>query len=190
VQFLKSPVGKKIITAVSGQVMVVFIIFHLLGNPFNPYALNLPDLLFLRQIIRLLLLLMLVLHIFYGIKITLENHSAKPQSYAVINNLRATFAGRNMIWTGILGGIFVVYHLLQFPLSILGGSFLRGYTVLSIYVIGLASLFFHMYHGAASFFQTMGWNSERSLPVIEKAGRWMSFLVCAGFILIIILSRR
>lgn len=188
-RFLKSAVGRKIVIAVSGQVMVVFVIFHLLGNPFNFYALALPDSWFLKQMLRLLLLLMFVIHAFYGIELALENNSAKPQSYAVIKNLRSTFSGRNMIWTGVLAGIFVVYHLLQFSFSVIGGSFLKGYIVPVVYIAGLAALFFHMYHGIASFFQTLGWNGERSLPVIEKTGRWLSFLLVAGYAVIIILNR-
>ncbi|MBI3754728.1 MAG: succinate dehydrogenase cytochrome b subunit [Deltaproteobacteria bacterium] len=188
-RFLKSAVGRKIIIAVSGQVMAVFVVFHLLGNPFNPYSIDIPIQGSLRQVVRFLLSLMLVLHVFYGIQITLENHSAKPQSYAVNKNLRSTFAGRNMIWTGILAGIFVIYHLLQFSFAVLGGSFLKGCIVPLIYIAGLTALFFHMYHGIASFFQTMGWNNDRSLTVIEKAGRWLSFLLVAGYIAIIILNR-
>jgi succinate dehydrogenase / fumarate reductase cytochrome b subunit len=189
VQFFKSNVGRKIIIAVSGQVMVVFVVFHLLGNPFNPYAMDLPIQGYLRQVVRFLLFLMFVLHVFYGIQITLENYSVKPQSYAVNNNLRSTFAGRNMIWTGIIAGAFVIYHLLQFSFSVFGGSFLKGYIISVIYIGGLTALFFHMHHGIASFFQTMGWNNERSLTVIEKTGRWLSFLLLAGYISIIILNR-
>ena len=188
-RFLKSAVGRKIIIAVSGQVMVVFVVFHLLGNPFNPYAIDLLIPGYLRQVVRFLLFLMFVLHVFYGIQITLENYSAKPQSYAVNNNLRSTFAGRNIIWTGIFAGIFIIYHLLQFSFSVIGGSFLKGYIVPVIYIAGLTALFFHMHHGIASFFQTMGWNNERSLTVIEKAGRWVSFLLLAGYSAIIILNR-
>ncbi len=64
------------------------------------------------------MLTMFSLHVFYGTRLTLENQDAKPLGYAVTERLQTTFEGRNMIWTGLLIGTFLVYHLLQFTFQV------------------------------------------------------------------------
>ncbi len=111
--------------AVTGQMMILFVIVHLLGNTtiyfsnLNAYAAALHALPVLLWMIRLFMVAMLCLHIYFGIVVTLENKKAKPQSYAVTNHLSTTFAGRNMIWTGSLIGAFLVYHLLHFTFQVI-----------------------------------------------------------------------
>jgi len=186
---INNPVGKKVLTAVTGQLMVLFVIFHLLGNYFNPYSLKLPDIGSIMWIIRLVLLLSFILHTYVGVQITLENYKARPEPYAVRKNLRTSFAAKTMIWTGLLTGAFVVYHLLQVRFSLVEGSFMEGYLVAAIYVAAFAALFLHLYHGVASFFQTIGWNGDRALPVIEGTGKALAFVLLAGYIAIVIYNR-
>ena len=80
-----STVGRKILMAVTGQMMVLFVIIHLLGNTtiyfsnLNAYAAALHALPVLLWMIRLFMVAMLCLHIYFGIVVTLENKKAKPQ---------------------------------------------------------------------------------------------------------------
>ena len=62
--------------------------------------------------------LMLAVHVYFGITLTLENSAANPSKYAVRRKLKATFASETMIWTGVLLLAFLVYHLLQFTFRI------------------------------------------------------------------------
>ncbi len=123
---LKSSVGRKLIMSVTGFSMIAFVAAHLLGNTsmyygpdgINAYAKALHRFSSLIWAFRLTLLAMFSLHIFFGIQLTLENRTAKPQGYALNGNLQTTFASRNMIWTGLLIGAFVVYHLLHFTFQV------------------------------------------------------------------------
>ena len=195
--FPTSTVGRKILMAVTGQMMILFVIIHLLGNTtiyfsnLNAYAAALHALPVLLWMIRLFMVAMLCLHIYFGIVVTLENKKAKPQSYAVTNHLSTTFAGRIMIWTGTLIGAFLLYHLLHFTFQVIDPAvsainnpdFLGRPDVLmmvvrsfhdmgivSLYVTSVAGLLLHLSHGIQSSFQTWGLNNDRTLPVFEKAG--------------------
>jgi succinate dehydrogenase / fumarate reductase cytochrome b subunit len=117
-----------------------------------------------------------------------------------------------MIWTGILLMAFISYHLLHFTArvmpdvasrlpslsagttfdvySMVVGSFRHG-AIAALYIAAMVVLFLHLNHGIQAFFQTMGWNSDRTLPVMSKAGRAIAiiFLVCYSSIPIFILAR-
>jgi succinate dehydrogenase / fumarate reductase cytochrome b subunit len=118
-----SSVGRKILVAISGQLMVLFVITHLLGNSsifipggINAYAEHIHALPPLVWTIRIVMLASALIHICYGVQITLENRAAKPIRYAVNNQLKASFSSKNMIWSGVLLGIFIIGHLLHFTL--------------------------------------------------------------------------
>jgi succinate dehydrogenase / fumarate reductase cytochrome b subunit len=207
--FLKSTVGRKIILAISGQMMVLFVVVHLLGNStifvpggINAYAGHLHDLTPLVWTFRLLMLVMVITHIYFGILITLENRASKPLPYAVNKRLKTTFAGENMIWTGMFLGLFIIGHLLHFTArmtpdisprlsslsrgdvfdvySMVVGSFQHG-GIASIYLAAMVILFLHMFHGIQSFFQTLGWNNDRTMPVIIRVGRMAAFIFLIGY---------
>lgn len=187
--FLKNTVGRKLVIAVTGQLMTVFVIFHLLGNYFNPYSMRFPDIGSFIWTVRLAMLLSFVLHTFFGIQAELENHKARPGPYAVKKSLRTTFAAKTMIWSGILSGVFIIFHLLNFTFSVIGESFQDNYAVALGYTVGLSAVCLHLYHGIASFFQTIGWSCEKSLSVITGVGKGVALLLFGGFICIVILNR-
>jgi len=203
-----STVGRKILMAVTGQMMLLFVIIHLLGNTtiyfssLNAYAAALHALPALLGMIRLFMVAMLCFHIYFGIVVTLENKKAKPQSYAVTNHLSTSFAGRNMIWTGSLIGAFLVYHLLHFTFQIVDPSaaavrnpdalgrpdvllmVVRSFQdigIVSLYVTSVAGLLLHLSHGIQSSFQTWGLNTDRSLPVFVKAGTATAVILFLGY---------
>jgi succinate dehydrogenase / fumarate reductase cytochrome b subunit len=188
-RFLENTVGRKIVIAVTGQLMAVFAIFHLLGNYFNPYSMKFPDIGSFIWLARLAMLLSFGLHTFFGIQAELENHKARTGPYALKKSISTTFAAKTMIWSGILSGVFIIFHLLNFTFSVIDESFQDNYAVALGYTIGLSAVCLHLYHGIASFFQTMGWNSEKSLSVITMAGKGMALLLFAGFICIVVLNR-
>jgi succinate dehydrogenase / fumarate reductase cytochrome b subunit len=205
----KNSVSKKILMAITGQLMVLFVIFHLLGNStiyfsrLNAYAERLHALWPLLWPFRLFLFAMLSIHVFFGIKLYLENRSAKPQSYAVGKSLSATFASKNMIWTGLLIGAFLLYHLLHFTIQVInpvisasvssdamGRPDVFRMVVLSfkdifislIYLFAMIALALHLSHGMQSSFQTLGLNTEAALPVITKTGTIFAIVLFIGYI--------
>nr|WP_243371652.1 succinate dehydrogenase cytochrome b subunit [Geotalea sp. SG265] len=205
--FFSSSVGRKMVMAVTGQAMVLFVIVHLIGNSLifegpdgiNAYAEHLRRFPPLVWMFRLSMLVFFVTHAWYGIRLTLENRAAKPHQTVARRYLTAGFAGETMIWTGLLLGIFVIFHLLQFTIRVtpdvvqkmdaagrydvfamVVASF-RRLPVVSLYVAAMAVLFLHLVHGIQSFFQTMGWSSERSRPVIIKVGSGLAVIFLAGY---------
>jgi succinate dehydrogenase / fumarate reductase, cytochrome b subunit len=218
-QLFSNIVGRKILVAISGQIMVIFVIAHLLGNSsiffpggINAYAEHLHAFPPLVWGARLVMATMALVHIIFGIKVTLENRRANPISYAVNKKLKATFASQNMIWTGILLLVFIIYHLLHFTIrvmpdvasrlsslaagvtfdvySMVVGSFRHG-TIAGIYVASMIVLFLHLHHGIQAFFQTMGWSNDCTLPLISRVGRIIAIIFLVGYssIPIFILAR-
>jgi succinate dehydrogenase / fumarate reductase, cytochrome b subunit len=184
-------IGKKIWMAISGMMILLFVVLHLVGNSMNPYALGLPDLGKLMLVIKVVLLVLLLIHALLAIQVTIENRNATPKSYAVKkrNAGGATFSSETMIWTGLLILGFLIVHLLQFKFGILSAPGFDQLPFLGIYLVALVSLFMHLYHGIGSFFQTMGWNTACNKPAIETTGKIISLVLLAGFIAIVYLNK-
>lgn len=202
------------IMAVTGQILVLFIIIHMIGNSaiyaggLNAYADRLHALPFLIWISRLLMLTVLSFHVIFGIDLYMENRKAKPEEYAIRSDLRATFASKNMVWTGVLTGGFLVYHLLHFTLQVVHPEFaalrnadasgrpdvtlmviqsFQDTAISSVYVFAVAGLFLHLSHGIQSSFQSLGISSERTLPVIIKTGAVAALVLFLGYVSIPVL---
>lgn len=212
-QFFKSMVGVKVIMALSGLMMVLFVVAHLLGNTsifagpdgINAYAAKLREFGPVVWAYRVVMIVLFALHVYFGVQLTLENNKAKPRSYAVRRSLSATFAGKSMIWTGSVIGVFLVYHLLHFTIQVTNPeiSAVRNFdaagrpdvfhmVVLSfrkalialVYIGALIALAFHLTHGIQSFFQTLGLNNDRTFPVITKSGTLAAIVIFLGYIAI------
>jgi succinate dehydrogenase / fumarate reductase cytochrome b subunit len=209
-----STVARKLVMAATGQLMVLFIILHVLGNAtlyfgwLNAYAAHLHALPPLVWSFRLGLIILFAFHIFYGIALTLENNAAKPQTYVMRNDLSATVAGRNMIWTGAVIGSFLIYHLLHFTLQVTNPALsaakhldslgrpdvftmvvksFQNFGIASVYLLAMTALWLHLSHGIQSSFQTWGLNSEKSLPVIKRAGASAAVILLLAYIAVPVL---
>ena len=118
-------IGRKILMAVTGVFLILFLIGHMLGNlqifagpePINRYAEFLQGLGELLWVVRLTLLLALLVHIFFSIQLTLENSSARPVSYQKFGTIQASFASRTMIYTGALVFGFIVIHIMHYTMG-------------------------------------------------------------------------
>ena len=209
-QILKSVVGRKIFMAITGQCMVLFAVVHMMGNSsifvgpdgINAYAKHLHDLGPLVWVFRAGLFAFVAIHIVYGIQLTLENSAANPTGYAVKRQLKTTFASTNMIWTGVLIACFIIFHILHFtarvtPGVVQGVDALGRFDVFTMVVSafkngGIAfrlrcchgALFLHLSHGIQSFFQTMGWNTDRTQCTISTIGKAVAFILLAGYAVI------
>src|SRR5574341_1409254 len=200
-------IGRKVVMAITGLLLVIFLIGHLLGNlnifrgaeGINSYAHHLHELPVVVWGNRIVMGLAVVLHIIIAIQVTLENAAAKPEKYAVARALRATFASKNMIWTGLIVGAFVVYHLLHFTVRVTPGvtvtTDLQGRTdvflmvsqafrvvgISAVYVVAMLAVFFHLTHGVQSLFQTSGLSNAILLPRYGIAGKLLSAIFLVGF---------
>ena len=203
--FVKSSIGRKIIVALTGLALVLFLAGHLTGNlliyagpdAFNEYAHFLHT--FLHGmgvwIARIGLLVCLILHVWFTILLTKENKAARPK-YAHDATVQAPKSSRMMIWSGLTILAFIVYHLLHFTIRIDSNLAKMGETspwhmviegfqnplVVIFYVIAMTLLCSHLSHGVASIFQTLGLRSKKTAGPIKFISKAYAGIVYLGFI--------
>jgi succinate dehydrogenase / fumarate reductase cytochrome b subunit len=200
--------------AVSGLLLIGFVITHLLGNTtifygpegINAYAVHLRTLGPLLWIFRIGLLAAFAVHIWLGSWLTLENRAARPVPYARKNPRRATLSGETMIYSGLTLAAFIIYHLLHFTFRVTNPDIshfvdgagradifrmvvlsFRHLAILLLYLVGMGALWLHLKHGIGSLFQTLGANNDQTLPLTGGLGQITALLLALGFISIPIL---
>src|SRR5881398_4153449 len=167
------------IVAATGVILIVFVIGHLLGNLqiflgpdwINGYSQHLRDLGPLLWVIRLFLLVAVVVHIYVTIQLAIENRRARPQAYVDREYVKATFASRHMVMSGLVVLAFIFYHIAHFTVRVTDPRFgllkadpLNRHDVYSMmvygfqtwwvtagYLISMFLLMLHLTHGASSF---------------------------------------
>jgi succinate dehydrogenase / fumarate reductase, cytochrome b subunit len=207
--FYRSSVGKKMIVAISGIILILFVIGHLLGNLqifigpdwINGYSRHLHDLGPVLWLIRVFLLLTVTIHIYVTIQLAIENRRARPEAYMDRRYVKATFASRHMVMSGVIVLAFVIYHLAHFTVRVTDPRFallkpdpfghydvysmmvygFQNYFVSGFYVLGLFLLALHLSHGSSSFFQSLGLNEKKLMPRLELGGRIFAWLMFIGY---------
>ncbi len=209
-----SSLGKKYVMAVSGFVLFLFVIGHLAGNLqifIGPEAINRyghflqsnPELIWPA---RLGLLLMVFLHVWSAIKLSIENKAARPVEYASYKPIASSYASRTMLMSGLIIFAFIVYHLLHFTVQLAyvngtGQKFsdlmdlekrhdvfrmmvigFNNIWVSGFYVIGMGLLCLHLSHGVSSMFQSIGWKNKAYGPCLDKMARVFAILIFLGYV--------
>jgi len=113
--------------AVTGVILVLFLLGHTIGNlqvflgreVLNTYAHFLQSAAEVLWIVRIVLIVSVILHIITSVKLKLDNLQSKPVKYQVKRYAKAKLTSRTMIWTGIMIGCFVAYHLLHFTFGVI-----------------------------------------------------------------------
>lgn len=124
--FLRSSIGRKILMAVTGVILLGFVAGHLVGNlqifehpdRINGYAHFLQSLGPVLWLVRLGLLACVALHIWLATVLSLENATARGGTYGLKHTIQATLASRMMRWTGYVVLAFLLYHLAHFTLGL------------------------------------------------------------------------
>jgi succinate dehydrogenase / fumarate reductase cytochrome b subunit len=122
----RSTIGRKILMAVTGLILIGFVVGHLVGNlqvfsgpdKLNGYAHFLQSLGPLLWAARIGLLVAVAIHVWAATVLTLENHAARNVGYSVKHTIRATLASRMMRWSGYVVLAFIVYHVAHFTLGV------------------------------------------------------------------------
>ncbi len=190
--FYGSAIGKKAVMAVTGILLLGFVLAHMLGNlhmyqsaeEMNHYGEYLreigepilPHTGFL-WLLRGGLILAFVLHIHAAATLTIMNRQSRAVGYKGGRDyVAANYAARTMRWSGIIVGFFILFHLADLtwgtgvaatddftrgePYQNLVASFQRE-PVAVLYIIANLLLGLHIYHGAWSLFQSLGWANPR-----------------------------
>lgn len=188
VTFFRSDIGKKYVMAITGLMLLGFVLFHMVGNlklymgpeDINHYGEFLRDLLvplFPRTVtlwaLRLGLIAAFVLHIVSAASLTRSNAVANSKYRSKRDYVAADFAGRTMRWTGVIVALFLLFHLMDLTWGNANPDYIRGDIyhnvvesfsrppVAVVYIVANLALALHIYHGAWSMFQSLGINSPK-----------------------------
>ena len=201
--FLRSTIGQKVVMAVSGVVWIGYVIAHMLGNlqiyagrdTINAYSQFLHDSPALLWGARVVLIVALVAHVAAYLSLTRTNFAARPQSYARRRDVVTSFAAKSMVWTGPLLLAFLVYHVAHLTLHWTPDYAMEPHDVyhnlvegfrqpwlVGLYVVAMSFLGLHLYHGAWSFFQTLGANHPQLNPYRRTFAVVVTVVVIGGFV--------
>jgi succinate dehydrogenase / fumarate reductase, cytochrome b subunit len=198
IDMLRTPIGKKILMAVTGLGFCIFLLIHLLGNLtlyggkelFIAYVGHLHALSILVAAAEWGLILFACIHVSTGLILFFENRRARPVGYAVKKNAGGrTIGSATMPYTGFIILCFLVLHLFHFrwidqtPQAIfqaVSGT-LSVIFFKIIYIVAVIIVAIHIRHGFWSLFQTLGANHTKYMPMIQAIGITFALLALAGF---------
>lgn len=212
--FWNSSIGKKIVVAVTGILLVFFLLGHMAGNllvfagreALNDYAEFLKHFLHGAGIwvARIGLLVCLVLHVLGTISLTRHNRAARKDSYAKDTTVQASRSSRVMIISGLVILAFVVFHILHFTVRVdpdlanlkdpsdpkrhdVYAMVIKGFQVplVSIfYIVAISLLCSHLSHGIASVFQTLGLRTRETEASTRNLSWLITIVLWVGFLVV------
>ena len=200
--FWNSQVGKKVVMAVTGLIGVGFVFGHMLGNlqmfqgpeKMNAYAEFLKSLGGLLWLARAVLVGAVILHVVAAVQLTRLKQAARPVGYVKGGQWEvSTFASRSIRWGGALLLVFLVFHLAHFTWRVVFpgysetnvyGNVIAGFSkwwVSLFYLVTMAALFLHLYHGIWSSPRTLGAVQPSRNPLARRVAPLIAILVYLGF---------
>ena len=200
--FARSSIGRKVIMASTGVILVAYVIGHMVGNlqvyggpeGINAYGRFLHTFVHGQAIwvARIVLLAAVLLHIWSATSLTLTSRKARAIGYREQQYREATYASRTMRWGGVIILLFVIYHVLHFttgtvhPDFIPGDvyhNFVAGFRVVPVsiaYIVAMIALGLHLRHGVWSMFQTLGVSHPRYIQAAHVAAWLIAIVVTVG----------
>lgn len=198
--FWASTVGKKILMALSGAILFLYVVAHLLGNMqiylgaevIDRYAHFLHANEGFLWFARIVLLAAVAVHAIAGIQLWLRRGAARPVPYRVKENIAATTASRTMIWSGFVITAFVVYHVLDLTVGVPGihhgeyvhlaafDNLVNGFShpvPVLLYAAAMVGLGFHLWHGVYSMFGTLGLSHPRYSELVKRGAALVAVLI-------------
>jgi succinate dehydrogenase / fumarate reductase cytochrome b subunit len=197
----RSTIGLKIVVALTGVVLSLFVLGHMVGNlqvfqgaeSINDYSKLLHKEPALLWTARLVLLAAVGLHLWAFLVLTRLNQTARVRGYRETSYRESSFASRTMKLSGPLLLAFIIYHILHLTTGTVHGDYHEGdvyhnlvsglsnAAVAGIYLIAMAALGFHLWHGVWSLFQTLGVSQPRYRSFGRRFATGFTLLVVLGF---------
>jgi succinate dehydrogenase / fumarate reductase cytochrome b subunit len=205
----RSSVGKKIVMAVSGIILFLWVVAHMLGNlkvffgqeAFDHYAHGLktfgePFLLegqFL-LISRFVMGGIILLHMVSAMMVWLQSRAARKQGYKVQDDLTFTYDSRTMRWGGVIVLFYILYHLGHFTVGCVHPDFVEGaayrnlvigfqvWWVSIFYLVSMMAFGLHLYHGLWSACQTLNFNNPMIRDLRRPAAMIVTLIIVLGFV--------
>ncbi|MGW5559176.1 succinate dehydrogenase cytochrome b subunit [Micromonospora sp. NPDC003944] len=210
---IRSNVGLKAVMAVTGIVLVLFLIAHMLGNlkvftgetSFDHYAHWLRDIgkpllpgVWFLWILRTVLVVAVVAHIVAATVLARRARAARPVKYAHRKKVNGSYAARTMRWGGVIILLFVIYHLLDLTTGTLNpvgdeskpyGNVVADFAperwyVTLFYTLAIVTVGFHLRHGAFSAFRSLGQQTPRGERRARTAALVFAVLLSAGYLVV------
>ncbi|MEK6407736.1 MAG: succinate dehydrogenase cytochrome b subunit [Acidobacteriota bacterium] len=202
----RSSLGKKYIMAITGFLLFLFVIVHMLGNlqvylgpePMNAYAALLKSKPALLWTARVGLFITAVLHIWSALQLAAENRAARPEPYDEGKPI-ATLASRTILVSGLIIFAFIIYHLMHFTLGVTNPDFMelhdplgqhdvyrmtvegfRNPWVSAFYIISMGLLFLHLSHGVSSLFQSLGIRRKATVAAFNRFAQISAIVIFIG----------
>jgi succinate dehydrogenase / fumarate reductase cytochrome b subunit len=203
-------VFKKVVMAVSGLVMLLYLIAHVVGNlkvfagreSFNSYSEwirtvgepAVPNHTVL-TIVRIVLIVAVVAHFWAAVSLWKQARRARPERYVTKKAVAQSYASRTMRWGGVIVLLFIVWHILDLttgtvnpdgdatPYDRLVASFSNPFST-AFYVLALVLLGMHLRHGIWSATQTLGQSNKRRERTVNAFAIAFSTVLIAGFLLV------
>ena len=210
--FFQSPLGKKFTTGLTGFGLILFVVFHALGNllllndpqAYNQLAHNLESWGFVFYGIELILGLAIVVHLVVGISIRLQAWRSRSLSYQQVESAgspsKQSLSSRSMAITGLLTLAFLGWHLITFKFGatdriISNGEAIRDLASLVIetlqnpiytfsYVGFIVFLGIHLRHGIWSAAQSIGILEGKTSSLFYVISSITAFLITLGFVIV------
>jgi succinate dehydrogenase / fumarate reductase cytochrome b subunit len=207
----RTSIGKKVIMAASGLVMLLWLIGHMVGNlkaflsaselnAYSEFLRRMGEPIFphtvLLWIIRVAVGVAFVAHVYFAIDLSLHSRKARQTRYAHAGRVQSNPAPFTMRWGGLALFLFVLFHLAHLTWGWIhpGYTYHRGavyqnvvgsfneWWLVVIYVAAMIALCLHVYHGTWSMFQTFGVNNRRWDPIIRRTAAAVAIVLFIGFI--------
>lgn len=203
-RFWRSTIGKKVVMAVTGLMLVAFVIGHVAANllvfqgpeAIDGYAVSLRELGPLLWIARTGLLVAAILHIVAAVQLSRLRRQARPIGYEKLEPQVSTLAARTIRIGGFILAAFIIFHLLHFTIGTVHPDFrelepyhnmvvgFRTWWIVALYLIAMVFLALHLYHGVWSAFRTMGISRGTFHPLRRRAALALAVAVWLGFTII------
>jgi len=204
--YSRSSIGAKHIMAVTGLLLFLFAIVHMLGHlqmfggpdMYNAYAHFLQELWEVKWPTRAGLLALLIIHGVVAIGLVARNNAARNVSYAKYKPVVSSPVGRTMAYTGLVLFAFLAFHILHFTVGMVQpgyfhamdpknrydaySMFIHGFqnpAIYLVYLVGIGMLALHLGHGASSWLQSLGWRHPK-YPT-DKLGPVLSVILFVGY---------
>ena len=198
--FYSTTLGKKVLMAGTGIILVLYVIGHMLGNmqiyigaeQINSYAELLHSQMAFLWTARIVLLFCVLVHIVAAVQLWLRNRASRPVKYKKFRPPEVDYAARTMVWSGPILAFFIIYHILHFttgqahadyvhldPFHNVTSAFSVWWVAL-IYIVANLLLAFHLYHGVWSLFQSVGWDHPKWGPSRRTLALLIAVVVGVG----------
>ncbi|MEV1314779.1 succinate dehydrogenase cytochrome b subunit [Micromonospora arborensis] len=210
---IRSNVGLKAVMAVTGILLVLFLVVHMLGNlkiftgetSFDHYAHWLRDIgtpllphTWYLWIQRTVLTVAVVAHIVAATVLARRARAARPVKYAHRKKVNGSYAARTMRWGGVIILLFVIYHILDLTTGHLNpqgdasnpyGNVVADFAperwyVTLFYTLAIVTVGFHLRHGAYSAFRSLGQQTPRGERRARAGALVLAVALCAGYLVV------